>query len=169
MFLLVALLALTPAQDAKAAREEGTDFFYFDGERYREGIDVNFGLQGACRNKSVQMFAQQGVLLTSVRTDGRKIEPSVGKGYRHGAAATVMNNPGPSFYYHMSLAHLESWQPYDPAQPELFTSLAFDVRSPLPRRLEITYRIRCGDGSLSDPLTTRGLRFPAPRAIPGSE
>ena len=167
--LFLAAYVLSLLAQTRHGASQRTDFFYFEGEDHKESVEVNFGLQGTCTHKGVQMFAQEGVVLVEVRADGQNLAPLAAKGYRHGAAVAVLDNPGPSFYYHMPLTDLESWTPYDPAQPILFQAIRFELRGKLPRKLEITYRIRCGDGSVSDPLMTRGRRFPLPRPIKGSE
>ncbi len=162
--LLIALAVLEPG----AATQVEVDFFYFEGtEDLKEHIDVNFGLHGECKDKGISMFPSEGVLLTGVRADGKGVAPRKYKGIRHGAGVTVIAHPGPNFFYHMPLSSLESADPYDPAKPLSATGIAFVVPG-LPREIDISYRLRCADGSLSPEHVTRGRRFPRPRYLKGS-
>ena len=162
--LVIALAVL----ELGAPTRVGVDFFYFEGEAdVKEQIDVNFGLHGECKDKGISMFATEGVLLTAVRADDKAIAPRKYRGIRHGAGATVIDHPGPSFFYHMPLSSLESADPYDPANPLLASGITFVIPG-LPRTIDISYRLRCADGSLSPEHLTRGRRFPPPRYFKGS-
>jgi hypothetical protein len=162
--LLIALAVL----ELGTPKQVGIDFFYFEGEEdVKEHIDVNFGLYGECRDRGISMFASEGVLLTAVRADGKVVAPRKYQGMRHGAGVTVIERPGPSFFYHMPLSSLESADPYDPAKPLSASGIAFVIPG-LPHEIDIAYRLRCADGSLSSEHVTRGRRFARPRYLKGS-
>lgn len=162
--LLVALAVL----ELGAPTQVEVDFFYFDGtEDLKEHIDVNFGLHGECKDKGISMFASEGVLLTAVRADDKAVEPQKYRGMRHGAGITVLDHPGASFFYHMPLSSLRSADPYDPAKPLSASGIMFVIPG-LPRQIDISYRLRCADGSISPEHLTRGRRFPRPPYIKGS-
>jgi hypothetical protein len=162
------LLTIVAALTVSAPTRIEVDFFYFEGEEESQAqVDVNFGLHGECKDKGISMFPTEGVLLTAVRADGKVIEPRKYKGIRHGAGITVIDHPGPNFFYHMPLSDLQSADPYNPAKPLSGTGVAFMIAG-LPREIDISYRLRCADGSLSREYVTHGKRFPPPRYLKGA-
>src|SRR5205814_1373098 len=134
------------------------DFVYFEGQPKHE-IDVSFGLHGACKN-GVSAFASVGVLLDGVKANGKDVKRQDSGPVFIDDSFELAVQPGPNFQFHMTLDRLVS----EGSNPRY--SFAFVVPG-VPRTVDITYRIRCSDGSVSQPFVTRGRRFavPQPRQV----
>lgn len=128
------------------------DFVYFD--RLPEA-EATFSLHGACQ-AGVSVFPSVGLILERVEANGRPIEPQRSPPGMAADVYTVTVQPGPSFFYHVPLKRLEY-------ETDGLTVSVYYPLPAMPRRLAITYRVRCADGSTSPPYVTRGARLPVPR------
>jgi hypothetical protein len=155
-FLLA--LAETVSSPRPQLDTETVDFIYFE-QQDLYSIVVPFGLNGFCNRAGVVVPSSQGVWIEDVRADGRNVAILKGLGYYHDRPEIVIGRPGSSFQYRMTMDDLTS--------EELGTNrsrhfvIAQDQQ--LPARLEILYRIRCADGSLSELFKTRGTKYDYPR------
>jgi hypothetical protein len=138
------------------------DFVYFAQEAQDE-INVPFGALGSCKQSGLSIFPLEGVLIADVRVDGRQVERlRLSKSYPHPSQALLVKHPGANFVYTMNLADL-SW-----IDPGLKEGATFKVpKGALPNRIEITYQIRCADGTLAGPFRTVGEKYSLPSPTSG--
>jgi hypothetical protein len=135
------------------ANGASVDFVYFEGQAKHQ-VDVPFGLHGACRS-GVSAFAEVGVLLEGVTANGKAVNRRDGGPAFVDERFELVVRPGSSYQYQMALDRLVS----EAADPRY--SFEFVVPG-LPRSVDVTYRIRCADGSVSEKFVTRGRRFGVP-------
>jgi hypothetical protein len=134
------------------------DFVYF--EHLPELAEVTFALHGSCP-VGVPALPQVGVIIEKVEANGQNVEP-----YRPSAiypedVKELNIIPSPSFFYHLNVGKLKTYT------PDFRSAVAFPLKG-LPKKLAVTYRIRCADGTTSGVFVTRGQRFaryPGPLTI----
>lgn len=138
------------------------DFIYYQGEDL-ESIQVPFGLGGSCSDVGAFATVLEGVWIEGVQADGVRVQPSPGVVFSHDEILITVKRPGPSFQYRMPITDLSRQE----SKTGRSVHFVLDEKAQLPNRLEITYRIRCADGSLSGILKTRGAKFAVPAASKG--
>jgi hypothetical protein len=144
---------------ATAVVTDGADFVYFDRQDLHS-IAVPFGLNGACQSSGVVLLEYEGVLIDDVQADGHAVRVLKGIGTAHDRPKIIIRKPGPNFSYRMGLDDLTSDEP-GTNQSRQFV---LGDNGPLPDRLEIVYRIRCADGSLSTVMRTHGVKCAYPKS-----
>lgn len=138
------------------------DFIYYQGQEL-ESVEVPFGLGGSCSDAGAPATVLEGVWIEEVQADGVRIQPSPGVVFSHDEMLITVKHPGPSFQYRMPITDLRRQD----SKAGRSVHFVLDEKAPLPKRLEITYRIRCADGALSGILKTRGAKFAVPAAPKG--
>ena len=138
------------------------DFIYYQGQE-PESIEVPFGLGGSCSDAGAFASVLEGVLIEEVQADSVRIQPSTGVVFSHDEMVITVKHPGPSFQYRMPITDLRRQE----TKTGRSVHFLLDGKAPLPKRLEITYRIRCADGALSGLFKTRGAKLTVPTASKG--
>jgi hypothetical protein len=127
------------------------DFVYAGGA---PDVMVRFGLAQSCEKPFLEPIF--GLKIDGVMVDGRRVSRSHIRESAIDDGDLILDRPGLSFRYLLSLKRLQS---IDAVKPR-FSGEAFPVPSdPVPDIIEIHYCIRCPDGKLGPPLVSRGLRI----------
>jgi len=132
-----------------AARPVEADFVFFADAEGQEHTRVPFAVGSQCA--TIYLESQFGVSVEKVALDGIPVVPVATDGIIEGPLL-LLDRPGASFRYERSLDDLTSITVATSYSGRRFP-VVLDAKIGI---IEVTYRIRCADGSLSVPMVSRG-------------